>query len=99
MKKFFVLFLIICTNSNANEEQKFFNLLKKNDKISKFNIDTLRPYIGICASNYFKILNKKGINLTLGLNYKRTSPAHGTAKDIKYKNTADNSSFIACMEH
>jgi len=33
MKKFFVLFLIICTNSNANEEQKFFNLLKKNDKI------------------------------------------------------------------
>lgn len=33
--------------------------IKKNDKISKFNIDTLRPYIGICASNYFKILNKK----------------------------------------
>ena len=47
----------------------------------------------------FKILNKKGINLTLGLNYKRMSPAHGTAKNIKYKNTADNSSFIACMEH
>ena len=47
----------------------------------------------------FKILNKKGINLTLGLNYKRTSPAHGTARDIKYKNNADNSSFIACMEH
>ena len=47
----------------------------------------------------FKILNKKGINLTLGLNYKRTSPAHGTARDIKYKNYADNSSFIACMEH
>ena len=26
---------------------------------------------------------KKGINLTLGLNYKRMSPAHGTAKNIK----------------
>jgi len=33
--------------------------IKKNEKITKFNIDTLRPYIGICASNYFRILNKK----------------------------------------
>ena len=32
----------------------------------------------------FKILNKKGINLTLGLNYKRTSPARNLK--IKYKN-------------
>ena len=37
----------------------------------------------------FKILNKKGINLTMGLNYRRLSPAHGTAKDIKFKNIAD----------
>ena len=47
----------------------------------------------------FKILNKKGINITIGLNYKRLSPAHGTAKDIKFKNISDNRSFLACMEN
>lgn len=47
----------------------------------------------------FKILNKKGINITLGLNYKRLSPSHGTAKDIKFKNIANISSYIACMQH
>ena len=46
----------------------------------------------------FKILNKKGINLTLGLNYRRLSPAHGTALDIKYKNISDNTSYIECMK-
>ncbi|AFS49614.1 Pyridoxal phosphate biosynthetic protein PdxA [alpha proteobacterium HIMB59] len=46
----------------------------------------------------FKILNKKGINITLGLDYRRLSPAHGTAKDIKFKNKADISSFIRCMQ-
>ena len=46
----------------------------------------------------FKILNQKGINLTVGLNYRRLSPAHGTANDIKFKNIADISSYIACME-
>lgn len=45
----------------------------------------------------FKILNKRSMNLTLGLNYRRMSPAHGTAKDIKYKNIADNFSYIECM--
>lgn len=33
--------------------------IKKNEKLTKNNIDTLRPNIGICASKYFKILNKK----------------------------------------
>ena len=47
----------------------------------------------------FKILNKKGINITLGLNYKRLSPSHGTAKDIKFKNIANISSYITCMQH
>ena len=47
----------------------------------------------------FKILNQKGINLTLGLNYRRLSPAHGTANDIKFKNIADISSFLSCMEY
>ena len=46
----------------------------------------------------FKLLNQKGINLTLGLNYRRLSPAHGTAKDIKFKNIADISSYVACMQ-
>ncbi len=46
----------------------------------------------------FKILNNKGVNLTLGLDYRRLSPVHGTATDIKFKNKADISSFIACME-
>ena len=46
----------------------------------------------------FKILNQKGINLTMGLNYRRLSPAHGTAKNIKFKNIADISSYLACME-
>ena len=45
----------------------------------------------------FKILNKKSINLTLGLNYRRLSPAHGTARDIKFKSKAKNTSYIACM--
>ena len=47
----------------------------------------------------FKLLNKKGINLTLGLGYRRLSPAHGTARDIKFKNNANISSYLACMEH
>ena len=47
----------------------------------------------------FKILNKKGINLTLGLNYRRLSPAHGTATDIKFKNISNNSSYVACMQY
>lgn len=45
----------------------------------------------------FKILNKKGINFTLGLNYRRFSPAHGTAKDIKFKNKSNNISYVQCM--
>ncbi len=33
--------------------------IKKNERITFNNIDTLRPKIGICASKYFKIINKK----------------------------------------
>ena len=33
--------------------------IKKNERITFENIDTLRPKIGICASKYFKIINKK----------------------------------------
>ena len=33
--------------------------IKKGEKITKKNIISLRPKVGICASNFFKILNKK----------------------------------------
>ena len=33
--------------------------IKKNEKITKEKINTLRPKIGICASKFFDILNKK----------------------------------------
>ena len=33
--------------------------IKKNEIITKDKINTLRPKIGICASKFFKILNKK----------------------------------------
>jgi len=46
----------------------------------------------------FKLINQKSYNMTLGLDYKRLSPAHGTAKDIKFKNMSNNSSYIACMK-
>lgn len=36
---------------------------------------------------------KKGVNLTIGLPFVRTSPAHGTALDIAWKGTADESSM------
>ena len=45
----------------------------------------------------FKILNKKSLNLTLGLNYRRISPAHGVARDIKKKYIADNTSYLKCL--
>jgi 4-hydroxythreonine-4-phosphate dehydrogenase len=69
-----------------------FNNLESNNYlfISMYHDQALIP---------FKILNKKGINLTMGLEYRRLSPAHGTARDIKFKNIADISSYLACMEH
>ena len=45
----------------------------------------------------FKILNTKSFNLTLGLNYRRLSPAHGTASDIKFQNKANIVSYLECM--
>ncbi len=47
----------------------------------------------------FKIINKKSINFTMGLDYRRLSPTHGTANNIKYKNIANISSYLACMEY
>ena len=66
-----------------------FNNYKKNTLyISTYHDQALIPY---------KIINKKGFNLTLGLSYLRLSPTHGTAENIKFKNQSDNSSYLACM--
>ena len=47
----------------------------------------------------FKSLEgKNGINVTLGLNFLRVSPDHGTAFDIAGKNIADPESFIQCIK-
>lgn len=46
----------------------------------------------------FKVLNKKTINMTIGLDYKRLSPTHGTGKDLLFKNAADNNSYLECMK-
>ena len=53
--------------------------------------------ISILVVLYFKILNKNQVNHTIGLKINRFSPAHGTARDIKYKNKANINSFIQCM--
>ena len=39
----------------------------------------------------------KGVNITLGLPFPRTSPDHGTALDIAGKGIADASSFIEAI--
>ena len=71
-------------------DSAFKNLINKNLLfISMYHDQALIP---------FKILNQNGVNLTLGLNYRRLSPTHGTAKNIMFKNIADISSYIACME-
>ena len=95
-------------NTIGNEDSKITEIIKKFKNIygplsadSAFNkIQNNLLFISMYHDQVlipFKILNKKGINLTLGLNYRRLSPAHGTAGDIKYKNIANLSSYIACM--
>ena len=69
-------------------DSAFINFKKNTLFISTYHDQALIPY---------KIINKKGFNFTLGLNYRRLSPAHGTAKDIKFKNKSDNTSYLACM--
>jgi len=66
-----------------------FNKIEKNTLfISTYHDQALIP---------FKILNKKSMNITLGLNYIRLSPAHGTAKEIKNKSLSDNTSYLKCL--
>ena len=69
-------------------DSAFLNYKKNSLFISTYHDQALIP---------FKILNKRAVNLTLGLNYRRISPAHGTAKEIKLKNIANNTSYLECM--
>lgn len=46
----------------------------------------------------FKLLHMRdGVNMTLGLPYLRTSPDHGTARDIAGRGVADPSSMLAAI--
>ncbi len=92
----------------GNEDHIISNILKKFTKIqgpypadSSFNnIKNNTLYITTYHDQGlipFKSLNKRGLNLTLGLNYRRLSPAHGTAIDKKNKNLANTESYIQCM--
>ena len=96
-------------NTIGNEDRKISEIIKKFKNIygplsadSAFNnIQNNLLFISMYHDQAlipFKIINKKGINLTLGLNYRRLSPAHGTARNIKYKNISNPSSYIACMD-
>ncbi|TGM66531.1 4-hydroxythreonine-4-phosphate dehydrogenase [Leptospira meyeri] len=64
-----------------------------------------RPYDLYLASYHdqglipFKLLEgKKGVNITLGLDFTRVSPDHGTAFDIAGKGKADATGLISCLE-
>lgn len=47
----------------------------------------------------FKLLSKgEGVNITLGLPFVRTSPAHGTAYEIAWKGIADERSALRALE-
>jgi 4-hydroxy-L-threonine phosphate dehydrogenase PdxA len=70
-------------------DSSFYKFKKNTLFISTYHDQVLIP---------FKALNKKMINITLGLKYRRLSPAHGIAKDIKFKNKANIISFIECMK-
>ena len=70
-------------------DSAFLNIKQKTLYLSSYHDQALIP---------FKIINKKSFNLTLGLNYRRLSPAHGTASNILFQNIADNKSYLECMK-
>lgn len=75
-----------------------FKLIAADSAFKQINLKTL--YISMYHDQAlipFKIINNNQINQTLGLNYRRLSPAHGVAKDIKFRNKADTRSYISCM--
>tara|TARA_Y100001935_G_C17267328_1_gene489906 strand:+ start:349 stop:1251 length:903 start_codon:yes stop_codon:yes gene_type:complete len=87
-----IIFEIISKYKNINgpiaADSAFKNYEKNSLFLSTYHDQALIP---------FKISNKRGFNFTLGLNYRRLSPAHGTAENIKFKQKSDLSSYIECM--
>lgn len=83
---------IICKHKKIkgsySADSAFRKVIKNTLYISTYHDQALIP---------FKILNNNSLNLTLGLDYRRLSPTHGTAKDIKNKFIADNTSYIKCL--
>jgi len=71
-------------------DSAFFKLNNNSLIISTYHDQVLIP---------FKLMNKKAYNLTIGLNFNRLSPAHGTARDIKFRNKANTISYIECMKN
>ena len=69
----------------------FKNEYKKYDVVvGMYHDQVLIPF-----KNFFKL---DAINVTLGLDYIRVSPDHGTAKDIILKKKGDPKSLIKCVE-
>lgn len=69
-------------------DSAFVSIKKNSLFISTYHDQALIP---------FKIINKESFNLTLGLDYRRLSPSHGTAKDIKHRYIADKTSYLKCL--
>jgi 4-hydroxythreonine-4-phosphate dehydrogenase len=73
---------------------------------SAFFSDKLKTYNLIIACYHdqglipFKLMEgKNGVNITLGLDFLRVSPDHGTAFDIAGKGIADPTSFQECFRY
>lgn len=97
-------------NQLGNEDNVISKVISKFDNITgPYAADSaflkLKDYPLIISTYHdqvlipFKLINKKAYNLTIGLNFKRLSPAHGTARDIKFRNQANTSSYIECMKN
>ena len=74
----------IADNFFKNEYKKY------NVIVGMYHDQVLIPF-----KNFFRY---DAINITLGLNYIRVSPDHGTAKDIIFKNKGNTKSLIECIK-
>ena len=85
-------------------KRKGINIIGPESADSIFN-DIHKNKINCVVGNYhdqvlpgFKYINKfKGANITLGLNFIRMSPDHGTGQNLKKTSQVNNSSFIFCL--
>ena len=71
------------------------NFFKSSYKDFDVVVGMYHDQVLIPFKNFFKF---DAINITLGLNYLRVSPDHGTAKDIIGKNRANPKSLLECVK-